>query len=145
MSELKYAQDLLKKANSHQMGGFNCIINGHGEPKAHEYGDKGEFFDRIQGHHFAADLARENGIAFVYPFRCGGLNCRPFEYGGSFVCNSCENSGVDKDWWKIQVEKDGNAFCCHGLDFVDLQESENYAFGDTFEDAIENYGKLMIA
>ena len=48
------------------------------------------------------------------------------------VCNSCGNKDVDKEWWKIKVEKDGNEYCCHGLDFVNLQESNNYAFGKTF-------------
>jgi hypothetical protein len=47
-------------------------------------------------------------------------------------------------WWKIQVEKDGNEFCCHGLDFINLQESSNYAFGKTFEEAISNYEKVML-
>lgn len=55
-----------------------------------------------------------------------------------------DGKDVDKEWWKIQVEKDGNEFCCHGLDFVNLQESSNYAFGKTFEEAISNYEKLML-
>jgi hypothetical protein len=49
------------------------------------------------------------------------------------VCNGCGSKDVDKEWWKIKVEKDGNQFCCHGLDFVNLQESDNYAFGKTYQ------------
>ena len=44
-----------------------------------------------------------------------------------------------KDGLKIKVLKDGNSFCCIGEHFKNLQESDNYAFGETFEDAIENY------
>lgn len=88
-------------------------------------------------------MAKEDGIAFTHVFKCKSDSCFPFQYGGFFVCNSCGGKGVDKDWWKIKVEKDGNEFCCHGLDFTNLQESENYAFGDTFKEAIDNYGKLM--
>ena len=89
-------------------------------------------------------MAKENGIAFTKVFKCRESNCHPFQYGGFFVCNDCGNKGVDKEWWKIQVEKDGNEFCCHGLDFVNLQESENYAFGKTFDEAISNYGTAML-
>lgn len=39
----------------------------------------------------------------------------------------------------VKVMKDGDSFCCVGERFINLQESNNYAFGDTFEDAIRNY------
>lgn len=39
----------------------------------------------------------------------------------------------------IKVMKDGCSFCCVGEGFENLQDSDNYAFGDTFEDAISNY------
>ena len=143
MEKLKYAQDLIKGSTS-VMGGFNTFISGGQEPKEHEYGDKSEWYARLQGYQYAEQMAKDDGIAFTKPFKCGGSeNCYPFEYGGFFVCNSCGNKSVDKEWWKIKVEKDGNAYCCHGLDFINLQESDNVAFGDTFEEAIDNYGKLM--
>lgn len=44
-----------------------------------------------------------------------------------------------RDGLAIKVMKDGDFFCCIGEGFVNLQESDNYAFGDTFEDAISNY------
>ena len=44
---------------------------------------------------------------------------------------------------KLKVEKDGNEFCCHGLDFEDLQSSNNYAFGKTFSETINNYEDVM--
>lgn len=145
MEELKYAQDLIKTNSPNVMGGFNGFINGHKEPKMSEYGDRSEWYSRLQGFQHAEKMAKENGIGFKNPFKCGkSTNCFPFDYGGFFVCNSCGNKGVDKDWWKIKVEKDGNEYCCHGLDFLNLQESDNYAFGKTFEEAISNYGELMV-
>ncbi|MFD2921986.1 hypothetical protein ACFS6H_19860 [Terrimonas rubra] len=135
--KIHFAQDLIINKNRSIMAGFDMFIIGH-PPISYADG----FYDqnyRIEGYKYAQKMAEENGIAFTYPFKCNQKGCYPFQYGGSFVCNSCYRSGVDKDWWKIQVEKDGNEFCCHGLDFVNLQESTNYAFGKSFSEAISNY------
>jgi len=145
MEKLKDAQELIK-ANSNVMGGFNQFIYGMGEPKRGDYGDKSQWYSEQQGYEYAKKMAKEDGIAFTYLFKCGSKNnnCHPFPYGGSIVCNSCGSNNVKKDWWKIKVEKDGNAFCCHGLDFINIQESNNYAFGHTFEESILNYEKIML-
>ncbi len=144
MDKIKYAQDLISSHNNNVLAGFNTFINGFQEPKSNEYGDRSEWYDKLKGYQFAEKMAKEDGIAFTYPFKCGNSNfCHPFESGGFFVCNACVNKGVDKEWWKIKVEKDGNAYCCHGLDFINLQESNNYAFGKTFEEAIKNYEELV--
>lgn len=141
MENLKLAQDLIK-ANSSVMSGFNMFIHGHPPITfADGHYDAGA---RIQGYEFAEKMAKEEGIAFTHVFKCDKSNCFPFKYGGFFVCNSCGGKGVDKDWWKIKVIKDGNEYCCHGLDFEDLQSSSNYAFGSTFQEAITKYGVLMI-
>jgi hypothetical protein len=42
----------------------------------------------------------------------------------------------------IKVFKDGKSWCCAGAGFVDLQESDNYAFADTREKAISNFASL---
>ena len=145
METLKYAQEFIKSSNRLVYGGFNTFINGGNEPKSHEYGDKSQWYAMYQGYQYAEKMAKEDGIAFTYRFKCGkNSNCFPFEYGGFIVCNACGNKNVDKEWWKIKVEKDGNEYCCHGLDFINLQESDNYAFGKTFEDAIKNYEKLIL-
>mgnify|MGYP001424793778 CR=1 FL=1 len=34
---------------------------------------------------------------------------------------------------------DGNAYCIVGPDFVDLEQSDCYAFGETREQAVANY------
>lgn len=41
------------------------------------------------------------------------------------------------------VVPDGNAWCCYGENFINLQESNNYAFGDTREEAINEFYKVM--
>ena len=145
MEQLKYAKDLIKTDSVHVDIGFNSFIYGHSEPRNPNFQDKTDWFSQLQGYQYAEKMAKKDGIGFTYPFKCGSSSdCLPFKFGGFFVCNSCGNKSVDKEWWKIKVEKDGNAYCCHGLDFVNLQESNNFAFGDTFEDAIRNYGELMI-
>ncbi|MCK4522047.1 MAG: hypothetical protein KAU20_05720 [Nanoarchaeota archaeon] len=130
--KLKYAQDLIKTNNPSITCSFNKFILGYDSPEP-----KG-----MQGYECAKRMAENGEIAFTHKFRCkcGGY---PFLYGGFWVCNRCGRKNVDEDWWKIKVEKDGNEFCCHGLDFVDIMESDNYAFGKTFNEAIDNYGELM--
>lgn len=143
MEELKTAQELIK-SNPSVCCGFNTFIFGGREPRRSDYGSGDQWGAEVQGYNYAKKMAKENGIAFTHVFKCGRRDCFPFKYGGFFVCNDCGGKGVDKEWWKIKVEKDGNEFCCHGLDFINLQESNNYAFGATFELAIENYGRLML-
>lgn len=143
MRQLKHSRELIKVNSSSVHAGFDMFINGH--PPI-TFGDGYyDAYERMQGYDYAKKMAKENGIAFIFPFKCRENNCHPFQYGGFFVCNHCGMESVDKEWWKIQVEKDGNEYCCHGLDFVNLQESKNYAFGKTFDEAINNYGKLMIS
>jgi len=137
--KLKYAQDLIK-TNATIASGFNMFIEGYPRPT---FGNNSsDVYEKIQGWDYAEKMAKEKGIAFIHNFGCdcGGHS---FLYGGFWVCNSCGKKGVDKEWWKIQVEKDGNMFCCHDLNFKNLQESKNYAFGNTFNESIDNYKKLM--
>lgn len=65
------------------------------------------------------------------------------DYAGYFLqAEKWAHSGLvffKRDGIAIKVMKDGDFFCCIGEGFVNLQESENYAFGCTFEDAISNY------
>lgn len=143
METLKYAQDLIK-ANGNVCSGFNQFVNGSGYPKRGDYGDKNQWYSETQGYDYAKEMAKNEGLSFVHIFECGQSKCSPFNYGGFIVCNTCGKNNVEKEWWKIKVEKDGNEYCCHGLDFVNLQESNNYAFALTFELAIENYGRLML-
>lgn len=145
MDKLKYAQDLIKTSNVYVANGFNQFVMGHERPNFGDGYSPQEANARIQGYEYAEKMAKNGEIVFTHSFKCGKYSdCHPFQYGGFFVCNSCRRKSVDKYWWIIKVEKDGNAYCCHGIDFINLQESENYAFGNTFQEAIENYGFLMV-
>lgn len=42
------------------------------------------------------------------------------------------------------VEPEGSSFICHGVDFKSLHDSDNYAFGDTEQEAVINYMKLYL-
>ena len=141
MEKLKTAQDLIKTSNSSVSAGFNMFIYGYDYPLHNEYHDH---VARQQGFDYAKEMAENGEISFTHKFKCecGDI---PFQYGGFWVCNSCGTKHAEKDWWEIKVEKDGNEFCCHGLDFEDLQSSNNYAFGKTFSEAINNYEDVMRA
>ena len=141
MEKLKCAQDLIKTSNSSVSAGFNMFVQGYPRPLHNEYHDH---VARSQGYEYAENMAKKGELAFMNIFRC---KCEgyPFYYGGFVVCNDCGGKNVNEKWWENKVEKDANEFCCHGLDFINLQESDNYAFGKTFNEAIVDYGKLMIS
>ena len=40
---------------------------------------------------------------------------------------------------KIIIEKDGNEWICYDENFVNLQESDNYAFGENPIEALKKY------
>lgn len=134
------AQDIFKNPQAlggEFCGGFNSRV--HGQSQLGQY-DRG---DRMQGFWKAEDMILAGEIYFTVPFPHPPCHGHAFEYGATWVCNTCERNHLDKPWWNIRVQKDGNAWCCIGEDFQNLQESENYAFGDTRDAAIEAYGKLM--
>ena len=87
-------------------------------------------------------------LFYVQPFKhkWGDDICKghAFPYGGTWVCNTCNRSNLDAEWWKVKVYKDGNAWCCVNTDFEDLQASDDYAFGDTRNEALKNYETLML-
>lgn len=144
MSDFKYGHEVLKYPSGSACAGFNRRISGDGYAEAFQYEAERQDREMYGGWALADRMINEGKLFYIHPFH--HLECRgyAFKYGGSWVCNTCNRSGVDRDWWKIKVMQDGNAWCCVGLEFENLQESENYAFGNTREEAIENYGKLML-
>ena len=44
-----------------------------------------------------------------------------------------------KDNIEFKCQQDGDAWCCVGEGFVNLQESNNYAFGDTWGEAVDKF------
>ena len=69
------------------------------------------------------------------------------DYAGFFLkCEEFVKKGLlffKTDGIAVKVMQDGSAFCCIGEGFVNLQESDNYAFGNTFDEAVENYKKKI--
>ena len=134
---MKSAQDYLNEnVGGRVRGGFNQRIQGCSMPTGHGQ------FEELQGWSKADEMIKDGKIFYTHTFP---HNCRElsFKYGGSDVCNACGNKGLGKPWWNIKVMLDGNAWFCVGEGFKNLQESDNYAFGDTRKEAIDNYYELM--
>ena len=120
--------------------------------EGHSYNDTFEHPHECQdgarrgGWKLAERLIKDGEIFFTHNFHKSHSDCdgHAFQYGGFWVCNTCGGNRCFKPWWNIKVFKDGNAWCCIGEGFEDLQSSENYAFGDTRDDAISNYGDTMV-
>lgn len=87
---------------------------------------------------------------YLGPCPICGTAC--FDYGGGWRClahdcinsadNPISNLGPHPHWWNtnIRVTKDGNAWCAHFDDFINLQES-SCAFADTPWEAIDLLSK----
>lgn len=141
-NKFEHAQDicerLYKFVSAQFRAGFSIRINGGNYSELTSHSDWRD--GKNQGFDEAERLIKEGKIFFVYPFECERESCPTrFQYGGYWACNSCNIHIDTPDWWKIRVFKDGNAFCCIGEGFINLQESNNYAFGDNFQDAINQY------
>ncbi len=145
-NKLLSAQDIIPRASSSAACGFNSCIYGdtYREAIVDHYPDSG----RMAGFLKAQELISEGKIYYIHKFRHLSLNniCEgwSFSYGGFQVCNECGRKHCDKPWWKIKVMKDGNSFCVVGEGFENLQESDNYAFGDTKEEALQNYQDIFL-
>ena len=145
MNKYLTGQDVIKNPSASSISGFNCRISGHSYTDTFQY--QHERTDlALQGGWDLADKMIEMGeLFFIYNFH--SMSCEgghAFPYGGTWACNICNRDHLDQPWWKIRVFKDGDAWCCIGIDFEDLQTSDNFAFGETREDAIKNYGMLML-
>lgn len=143
MGELLFSESVMRNPGGSAGGGFNSRIMGHSRKEAMQ--NVGwDYGARLSGWELADKMVRDGKLYAVHNFHhsheCSG---HAFPYGGSFVCNTCNRSRLEKPWWSIKCYADGNAWCCVGLDFEDLQASDCYAFGDTYDSAIKAYGDLM--
>ncbi len=143
---LKFADQVLKPGSSGSIyGGFNSRILGHSYTETLS-GLTWGIGDTIAGWSLADKMVRAGKLYAVRNFHqsheCKG---HAFPYGGSFVCNNCGLSGLAKEWWTIKCFPDGNAWCCVGPDFEDLQASDCFAFGGSYDEAIKTYGDLMVS
>ena len=143
----KTAQYILKQpASSSAMAGFNRRIYGNSYAEAFHYLHERQDSAMCAGWELADKMIAEGRLFYQENFHrkpWASEGCFGIWYGVGICCNGCGGAGLEREWWKIKVYQDGNAWCCLGTGFEDLQESDNYAFGDTREQAIENYGKLM--
>ncbi len=136
-NKMKFAQDILSEWTSGvAMGGFNARVLGHTCDDHYRHRD----FKGAAGWSLADDMVRKGKLFYVHNFHTSD-RCHAFPYGGTWVCNGCNRSRLDEPWWTIKVFKDGDAWCCIGEGFDDLQASDNYAFGSTRNEAISNYGE----
>lgn len=142
---LKFSEHFMRYPGGSASGGFNARIHGYTYSQAMA-GVQFDYAERSNGWLLADRLAREGKLFAVHNFHhsheCSG---HAFPYGGTFVCNTCGRSRLDKHWWAVKCYQDGSAWCCVGLDFEDLQASDCFAFGDTYDEAIKNYGDLMVS
>ena len=140
---MKSGQDYIPNASSANICGFNKRIHGIDQREAFRYQNE---YAGYQGYMLAVEKIKAGEIFYLHNFHSSHSKCKgyAFNYGGFWVCNDCGCKGVDAPWWIIKVMKDGNSFCCVGEGFINLQESTNYAFGDTREEAIQSYGDLML-
>ena len=146
MNKLLFGDDVIKNGAGYALAGFNRRVLGSTQSEAFKYPHERVNRELHGGWELADRMIREGKLYYVHNFH-QSHECKDgwaFQYGGSWVCNGCNHSHLDKPWWTIKVYKDGNAWCCVGLEFEDLQESDCYSFGDTREESIKNYGDLMI-
>lgn len=130
----------LENWNAHVSGGFNSRVFGDTHSQMFQGPSR---FERQQGWWLADEMIREGKIYFTHPFPHGSCKSKAFTYGGTWACNDCNRDHLDKPWWNVRVFKDGTSFCVVGQGFENLQESDNYAFGDTKEEALDNYFQTM--
>jgi hypothetical protein len=133
-TRLLTAQDILPLSQQDLFAGFNRRIFGESQADT-----PSQYWP---GWMLANEMVERGEIYATHVFKCS-CGAYPVIYGGAFCCNACGHARVDEPWWVIRITRDGSAFMCNGLGFVNLQESGNYAFGDTAQEAREAYERIM--
>lgn len=142
VSKIQYAHDVFVASSlgGDFAGGFNSRVQGVDFNSNAQGPCRAE---RSRGWWKADEMVKEGKIYFIHPFPHGQCKFTGFVYGGTWACNGCNTDGFQKLWWAVRVIKDGNAWCVVGENFQDLQTSDNYAYGDTREEALKAYAELM--
>lgn len=145
MINLPTMQDITPKASGMFMCGGNRAIHGLTETQAFRYPNEYQNGEMVSGYSYARDLISKGKIFSILNMhhlsgKCDGF---AFPYGHGWHCGKCNNNFTHDDWWIVKVMKDGNCWFIHGFDFVNLQDSSNYAFGETKDEAISNYANLF--
>ena len=146
-NKILYCQDVKPHMGGGFSGGFNSRIHGQSYQESCGYPNRDP--DRGQGWTYADDMIKDGKLYYQHTFEHlnGNKICKggSFEYGGFEVCNTCGRKGVNEPWWNVKVMKDGNAWFVGGEGFEDLQASDNYTFGGTKEEALQNYQDKYLA
>ena len=143
---MKTGQDYIKNPCSSSISGFNMRIGGHSYNDTFQYPHERQDWDRQGGWDLADKLINEGKIFYLHNFHQSHGDCpngHAFPYGATWVCNTCNSERLDKPWWIIKTYMGANAWICVGEKFKDEQESDCYAFGNTKEEAIKNYGDIL--
>lgn len=151
MNEYELSQDIIDRSglSNKTVSAFDMRRLGHLYLNVFRYDNEKTDNDMHVGWDLAGKLIELGDIFYVHNFHkiqheCSGTAyIMPDLFPSHWYCNKCEIHADDKEWWKIRVFMDGNEWCCIGTGFESLQESNNYAFGETREEAINNYGMLM--
>lgn len=117
---MKTAQDYLKEtASGEARGGFNARLQG-------------------QTHHECMDGMPAGS-------RWGERNAG-WDLANKMIMNGEIFSRAKINGKEIEFKcfRDGDSWCCVGPDFVNLQESDNYAFGDSRDEAIINFSEVEV-
>lgn len=146
-NKLQHGDEVIRNGSGSALAGFNRRVQGQSYADAFQYPHERQDREMYGGWTLADSMITQGRIYSVHNFHYSHSGCtgHAFEYGATWVCNTCNRSQLNRDWWKIKVYRDGAAWCCVGEDFENLQESENFAFGATRDEAIKNYGDLMQA
>lgn len=128
---------MYENVSGYMIGGFHYRLYGGDRHNFDASSNSRKMFD------LADKLIGEGKIFYVNNFKCKCGSYR-YQYGGGWACDYCQNCINTPPWWKIKVQKDGNMYICIGNGFKNLQESDNYAFGETEQIARDNYRALYI-
>lgn len=113
---MKTAQDYIKNSTGYCMGGFNSRLFGESFTETTRSA-RGYVFNELSAGWYLADGMIKDGKIY-------------------------SKIRINQKELEFRCFKDGNQYCCVGKGFENLQESKNYAFGDSFDEAIVNFALL---
>lgn len=145
-NKIVFCQDVFPQAGGDFSGGFNSRVHNISYEESCGYPNRST--SRIRGWNEADQMIKTGQLYYQGYFKhlSDGKICKAksFSYGG-LNCHTCGKRGVIESWWNIKVMKDGSQWCVIGEGFENLQESDNYAFGATKEEALQNYQNINLA
>ena len=115
---MKYAQDFIPNEDGQCLGGFNSRLFGESFRECTDGSIGWHFNQRAAGWNLADGMIKSGKIF--------------------------SKTNIDGREIIFKCFRDGDAFCCVGEGFENLQESNNYAFGASFDEAIKAFSSIAI-